>query len=184
MTYLTSLPSTRQSTHAACRAARLFVAAFAATLLLFGCVTESKPRGPRHAQPAAARASTLFPSVRFFEDTDGDGYFDTTEVTVYIFSNTYPEASILVPGEFVFHLKGANGKELRTWRFDQAACDKSLRRLPVGPGFIFRLSLLEGTGGDKLDDTAGELTTEFVPAEGDPVNSVATAVRIGRTGRI
>lgn len=184
MTAETPLPSPSHASVLCGLALRPLAAVLAAAMVLAGCVTESKPRGPRHAQPVAARASSLFPSVRFFEDTDGNGYFDTTEVTVYIFSNTYPEASILVPGEFVFHLKGANGKAIRTWRFDQAACDKSLRRLPVGPGFIFRLSLLEGTAGDKLDDTAAELTTEFVPAEGDRVNSVATAVRVGRTGRI
>lgn len=162
----------------------LIAAVSFALLCLPGCVTESKPRGPQHPQPASARASTLFTSVRFFEDTDGDGYFDTTEVTVYVFSDAYPDASILVPGEFVFHLKGASGKQLRTWRFDQAACDKALRRAPVGPGFVFRLSLLDGEGGDKLEESAGELAIDFIPAQGDEVNSVATAVRIGRTGRI
>lgn len=154
-----------------------------AGLGLAGCVTETKLRGPKHTQPAAARATSLFPSVRFFEDTDGNGYYDTTEFTLYVFSDAYPEASIRVPGEFVFRLKGAKGKELRSWRFDSATSEKALRRAPVGPGYVFRLSLLEAEAGDRIDEGSAELTSEFIPAEGDPVKSVATAVRIGRTGK-
>lgn len=149
-----------------------------------GCVTETKQRGPHRPQPADVRPTSIFPSIRFFEDTDGDGYYDTSEVTIYLFAEAYPEASVRVPGQFVFRLKGPGGSELRTWRFDQDACDKAVRPAPPGPGFVFRLSLLNDAKGDKVDADSAELTCEFIPSTGEPVRSVATPVRIGRVGRI
>lgn len=166
------------------RAALALLACVLSLASLPGCVTESKPRGPHRPQPADVRATSIFPSIRFFEDTDGDGYYDTSEVTIYLFAESYPEASVRVPGQFVFHLKGPGGIELRTWRFDQAACEKAVRPAPPGPGFFFRISLLNDAKGDKLDVESADLTCEFIPDTGDPVRSVATPVRIGRVGRI
>lgn len=160
----------------------LFAAVASATL--GGCVTEHKPRGPQRPQPEAVQPTSIFPSVRFFEDTDGNGYYDTTQVTVYLFAEVYPEASVRVPGTFVFRLRGQGGKELRAWNFDQAACDKALRPAPPGPGFVFRLSLLDAPASDAIDVEGAELTCEFTPAQGEPVRSVATPVRVGRVGRI
>lgn len=164
---------------------RLLAAAaamIAGAVLAGGCQSQPK-RGPKRPQPPAIQATQLLPSVKFFEDTDGNGFLDTVEVTLYVFSEQYPDASVFIPGGFEFKLTGREGRVLREWKLNEEQARAAVRRGPVGPGYIFRLSLLDG-GTDKLDEASAELFASFVPAGSPPVKSVSTTVRIGRTGRL
>lgn len=147
-----------------------------------GCQSQPK-RGPKRPQPPSIQATQLLPSVKFFEDTDGNGFLDTVEVTLYVFSEQYPDASVYIPGAFEFKLTGREGRVLREWKMSEEQARAAVRRGPVGPGYIFRLSLLDG-GSDKIEETSAELFASFVPPGSPPVKSVSTTVRIGRTGRL
>lgn len=153
----------------------------AATFLASGCNSTPR-RGPKHAQPDGVRPTQLLPSVKFAEDTDGNGYYDTIDVVLYAFSAQYPDASIYVPGTFSFRLIARDGRVIRQWPFGPESAAAAVRRGPVGPGYEFRLSLLEGAG-DRVEEPSAELTATFTPTGGQVLKAVATPVRIGRTGR-
>jgi hypothetical protein len=157
---------------------RLCLASFLLSLLpLAGCVSDeprhSMPRQPTDVQPTRMGVWATLP-----EDTDANGFLDTVDVTVYISSDRYP-APIAVPGTFEFKLMGKENKELARWDIPQDKARASARKMPAGPAYFFRLSVLDA-GSDKFDPQAVDLTAEFKPVTGAPVRAPLTALRFGR----
>jgi hypothetical protein len=148
------------------------------TLLVTGCVPEQQHK--LRPQPADVQPSRLGVWATFPEDTDANGYLDTTVVTVYISSDTYP-APIAVPGSFVFRLMSKDGKELAKWDIPEDKAIKAARKMPAGPAYFFRLCLLD-VGTDKIDAAAdAQLTAEFKPRSGEVVRAPLTKLQFGRT---
>ncbi len=84
-----------------------------AASLLGGCVTDGPKTGPKRPQPSNAVPTQFVPSIGSFEDTNANGYPDSATISIYVFSDSYPEASILVPGTLSFRLTTRDGKVLR-----------------------------------------------------------------------
>jgi len=162
-----------------------FVPSLLALVLLVGCETAAKPRGPRHPQPAQVIATQLLPNASpSFSDTDGNGYFDALEIRVYVFAEAYPESSVSVPGAFTFRLIGKGGKLLREWTFDQAAAAAARRTMPAGPIHVFQLSLLGTPPGDIIHESTAELATQFTPVQGPVLTAPSNSLRVGRVGKL
>lgn len=162
-------------------AAAALAAVLIAMMLAPGCVSAEPRDRPAPKQPQWARPSALLVSTSFPEDTDGNGYLDAIGVTVYVFDDQFPGASIQVPGAFSFSLTGPQGVTLARWDLtaDQAAA--LVRSMPPGPGYVIRLSLLE-QGTDRTDVRNAELHTVFTPTSGQAVRAKALTVTIGRSG--
>jgi hypothetical protein len=144
---------------------------------LAACVEE--PRGHKiAAQPKDIQPTRLGVWATLPEDTDGNGYLDTVDVTVYLSSDSYA-APIAVPGEFEFHLVGKGGKEFAKWIIPEEKAIKCARRMPAGPAYFFRLSMLE-VGTDQVDAHDASLTAEFRPKSGNPVRAPKTALPFGK----
>jgi hypothetical protein len=107
-------------------------------------------------------------------DTNGNGYLDTIDVTVYISSDSYP-APIAVPGSFEFRLIGKNGAELARWPIDETSAAAAVRNAPAGPAYIFRLNILD-VGTDNVEAQAVDLSAEFRPKQGQPVHAPVTSL--------
>jgi hypothetical protein len=148
-----------------------------AAVMLVGCVSDEphKKLGP---QPANVQPSRLGVWATLPEDTDANGYLDTVDVTVYVSSDAYA-APVAVPGSFEFKLLGKGGKELATWDIPEARTAQSMRRMQVGPAYLFRLSMLE-VGSDVLEAQPVNLAAEFRPKTGEPVRSPLTALQFGK----
>ncbi len=134
-----------------------------------GCVTEGPP--PREAprdlpqQPAHLKPDRLVFSVaNFATDSDNNGYADTFDASVYLFSEGY-QFALATPGSLSFTLTDRSGRLLARWTFDQERSAKMLTQLPPGWGYAVQLSLLD-VGGDNLQRQTAELSCEFVPAAG------------------
>jgi len=150
-----------------------------------GCVADGPPRTapprPPTAQPAGLTPDTLVLSVsQFPEDTDRNGYFDTAPVTVYLFDEPY-QAPIAAAGAFTFTFVTHAGAPVATWTFDAQKTAEARRQFMPGPGYVFRLSLLE-QGTDQLPPTQVLLRASFRPAGDGPVaqTRAATTVHLGR----
>src|SRR5262245_44655715 len=113
----------------------------AGSALLVGCVSD-EPQKKLGPQPANVQPSRLGVWATLPEDTDANGYLDTVDVTVYVSSDSYA-APIAVPGSFEFKLIGKSGKELAKWDIPEAKAAQAMRRMAVGPAYLFRLSVLD-----------------------------------------
>jgi hypothetical protein len=149
---------------------------------LCGCVTEGKKNIPK--QPLDSKPAVLLVTATQPEDTDSNGYPDSTLVTVYVFTDrTEYEMPIQVPGSLTFRLVDPKGKELARWVYDEQQTLKAQRRLPGGPGYVFGLSLLD-VGTDELPTTVATMAATFTPKDGRPVQRAASAtLRLGRQNR-
>jgi hypothetical protein len=145
--------------------------------LLVGCVSD-EPQKKLGPQPANVQPSRLGVWATLPEDTDSNGYLDTVDVTVYVSSDAYA-APIAVPGSFEFKLIGKSGKDLAKWDIPEAKAAQAMRRMGVGPGYIFRLSVLEA-GNDRVEAQAVNLAAEFRPKTGEPVHAPLTALQFGK----
>lgn len=153
--------------------------------MLCGCVADG-PRSapPPHqapAQPSGLQADKLVATAtQIPDDSDRNGYYDTTLVTVYLYGSGF-DLPIHVPGAFTFRLTDARGKQVALWVFDEARTDAARCRTMVGPGYQFRLDLLD-VGTDKFPASEGQLHTSFAPREGATVQPRGgTTVLIGPT---
>ncbi len=164
----------------------------AACLLLLagvggGCVADNAGgRGSRTAQrppPPDARAERVVPVVSGqFVDTDGNGYRDSNQVIIYVFTGGGYAIPIEADGAFEFTLTDRGGRPIRRWTFTRDEATQRRARLPAGPGFVFTLSLLAGEGGDTVNEGEADLFGVFTPISGDlPIRfRTSAAVVIGR----
>jgi len=150
--------------------------------LVVGCSNTPK-RGPSRPPPPSVKPSLLVMSVGYFQDTNSNGYLDTVSGTLYVFANEYPEASLLLPASLTFHLTGREAKTIREWKLDEAQTAELARRGPAGPGYVFRISLLDNGGSDKIEETQGDLSVTYTTREGVSVRAAPNASRIGRIAR-
>ncbi|MDX2132574.1 MAG: hypothetical protein SFY69_11040 [Planctomycetota bacterium] len=164
------------------RAARPSLVLAMLAMILVGCQSAPK-KGPARPPPADIQPTQVLPYFSFFEDTNGNGYLDSSRVTIYLFSDAYSDASIMVPGTLSLRLTTRDGRVIREWKYTEDETARLVRRGPVGPGFVFVLSLLDNGGTDVIDDLKGELVAEIRLADGRPLSSVSNSVRIGRSGR-
>lgn len=152
------------------------LAAFLASVLT-ACVS-AEPRRELPRQPSGLQPAALFLSAKLPDDADGNGFLDTMDATVYVFADRY-KASIFVPGTFEFRLVAKDGKNLGTWKFDEKQTAAAAAAFPPGPGYLFRLSLLNGFT-DRLDSQPAELLCTFTSREGLAVSARPTVLRMGR----
>lgn len=153
----------------------------AAAALLTGCVSAEPADRPPPKQPSWAKTTDVFVSSGFPEDTDGNAYLDTMAVTMYLFDGQFPGASIRVPGSVSFVLMTSEGSPLGRWDLTEQQTAASARPMPPGPGYVFKLSLLDH-GTDKLDSRVAELAATFTPTGGKPVRAKVLTITLGRTG--
>lgn len=144
---------------------------------LCGCVSD-EPQKKLGPQPANIQPTRLGVWATLPEDTNANGYLDTVDVTVYVSSDSYA-APIAVPGTFEFKLIGKSGKELAKWDISEAKAAQAARRMPVGPAYLFRLSMLD-VASDQIEAQAVNLTAEFRPKNGEPVRAPLTALQFGK----
>ena len=147
-----------------------------------GCVSDEPARRAVAPQPAGVRPATLFLSADLPDDTDGNGYVDTVDVTIYVFGEGYEAAPIFVPGTFEFSLNHRGGPEMAGWTLtpDQAA--GTLRRFAPGPGYRIRLSLLDLGLSDVMPAQEVDLAATFTAAAGE-ARANSTALRFGHGAR-
>lgn len=156
--------------------------AAAVALAAAGCVTEgprpAPPPQPLPAQPRGITPDRIVRAVGLPEDTDRNGYSDLIPVTVYLFATTHP-APLQVPGRFIFELRDDQNRTLARWSFDEAQTQAASRLFLVGPGYIFRLSLID-LGIDRLPVSEPRLFVTFIPREGPAVEPrVGTTILMG-----
>lgn len=138
------------------------------------------PVNPR--QPSNAIVDRLSVTASWPEDSNANGYPDLITVTVYMFDSRQPYVSLQVPGTFSAKLIGADKNDVRTWQLTPEQTEAAMRRLAVGPGYVFPLNLNDN-GGDVLPTQPVDLIVTFHPVDGKPVPSRgATSLRIGRGG--
>lgn len=143
---------------------------------------EDKPNAMPEKQPEWVQPSRILVASQLPEDSDLDGYIDTIPVTLYLFDERYPFA-ISKPGSFVFRVSIPGGKQLAEWTMDEGTTQSAMRKLRPGPGYLFKLNLIEG-GGEVRQATPAELTVFFRPSDGGPElkSQGATAFRLGKAG--
>lgn len=154
---------------------------------LTGCVADG-PQPPTPTKPRDLPAPRGLAADRLLLavgdtplDTDGDGYADTFEATVYLFSGR-ADLPFHAEGTFQFILVGAGGQQLATWVLPPERASTSRMKTIVGEGYLFRLDLNDA-GGDRLDGARATLIAAFISSEpgASPV-SASTSVRAGRVG--
>lgn len=146
-----------------------------------GCVSDEPRDRPPPKQPDWAKPTDLMVSSGFPEDTDGNGYLDRINVVAYLFDNQFANAPLRVPGTFTFMLQTSDGRTITQWNISAADSDAAARPMKAGPGYVFKLSLLDN-GSDKIDIRNAELVSLFTPTGGKPVRSKALTVTLGRIG--
>ncbi len=152
------------------------------SFVLGACQVDADPKpGPKTvpSPPPNVEASRLVVWVGRPSDTDANGFLDTFDVIVQVFSDSYPYASIRVPGSFEFKLKGHDSRMIAEWKIPQAAADAAVRIAGPGPGYYFRLNLRD-KGTYQLPPQSAELFVDFVPVRGDPVHAPLNPIQVGR----
>jgi hypothetical protein len=178
------------------RLVRLLAISLAATVLA-GCVTVQDNTGGGMSGGAAQRPpprdlprppSDTLPSEvdlvasRYAQDSDKNGYADLINVTVYLFNPREYPGSLPSRGAFEFLLEEPGGRPLATWNFTAEETSQRLMKLLPGPGYQFKLTLLD-KGGDELDVPEGQLWVTFTSASSGarPIRSRSPIrVAIGR----
>ncbi len=147
-----------------------------------GCVNADERPTP---QPTPAQPSNVIPdrlslSASWPEDTNANGYPDTTTVVVYVFDTRYSAAPIAVPGTMTLRLIEKSGAVVREWSYTVDETQKAVRRFAAGPGYQLLPSLLDH-GTDRVDVQEVDVMAIFTPVGGTPVRSRGSAtIRIGR----
>lgn len=168
------------------RSTRTIVVAAVASVVLAcaGCVSEGPPRRPKPRdipqQPSGLNVDRLVVAASNFpQDTNGNGFYDTIIVTVYLYSDRYM-LPIVAEGEMEFRLVGREGAEIASWRLDAGTFAQRVRRFNPGPGYQLRLSLLD-SGTDQLPVSEGELWWRFVETGRTPISGRGSTVLLGPT---
>ncbi len=151
---------------------------------LAGCVTENPHAAPRPQAPASAVPNRLFLSVgQFPVDSDANGYLDAIDATVYLFDDRNLVSSLRADGTMAFRLATRDGVVIRQWSFAPEEISRLERQFQVGPGYLVRLSLLDG-GKDETPAREGDLTASYSPRDAATGSLLRSGdglrVRIGR----
>lgn len=147
-----------------------------------GCVNadERPTPQPTPEQPSGVIPDRLSLSASWPEDTDANGYADTTTVVVYVFDTRYSAAPIAVPGTMTIRLIDGTGATVREWNYTTSETEKAVRRFAAGPGYQLLPSLLDH-GTDRVDLQEVDVMAIFTPTAGTPVRSRGAAtLRIGK----
>lgn len=161
-----------------------------------GCITESSSTAldrlptskPRKVSPAPQSAPindlALLKSMRPI-DTNGNGYPNRFDVSVYLFSRPYPVPRF-AEGTLVFSLyppstydsrEGFGSEPIAQWRFEQDRLLGARFQNVVGQGYSLSLDLND-IGIASLDYGAADLVASFEPASeakvvyGDSVQTI------------
>ncbi len=137
-----------------------------------------RAQGPSTEPPHATqdiRPAVVALSANNFEDTDGNRYRDSANVTVFIFSDSprHPVAMEML-GEFDLTLTDATGTLLARWHFTAEQAERARGRFGPGPGFLFVLSLND-RGTDKMETHEAQLSCVFTPPDGPPIQARSKA---------
>ena len=139
-----------------------------------GCVADGPsprqaPRAPA-AQPSGIVATVVdLAAARYARDSDKNGFADEIDVTAFLFAQSH-DMPLTIPGEFRFNLVKLDGTPFANWTFDTEQSAAAVQRLLPGPGYRFRLSLLD-RGPDTMPSEDLQLRCDFIPASGDAVHS-------------
>ncbi len=150
-----------------------------AGVMLAGCVTEKENRPNVGPPPNKPIPTTMFMSAQPPRDTNSNGYLDSCVVTIYLFQNPYPR-SVRAAGEFSFRMVGKGGTLIREWKLADPGPEIAEVMAGVGPGYVARLSLIDGKGSDALAAQSVDLYGAFTDAAGNTVQATPTAVLVGR----
>ncbi|MBC7834379.1 MAG: hypothetical protein H7Y88_04670 [Phycisphaerales bacterium] len=139
---------------------------FLSLLVPVACVSDDRPfpEPPRAVptQPPGITPTTLLISAsQFPADSDRNGFADTIEITAYLFAEQH-RAPLAVPGTFRFALLDPASAPLAEWEFDQAQSTAQARVFMPGPGYSFRLNMLD-VATDRLPATQARLMAFFTP---------------------
>lgn len=146
----------------------------AALAVGMGCVADG-PIARTTIRPPAQQPAMIVPTVvdlaatRYARDSDKNGYADEVSATAFLFAPPH-DTPLTIAGEFRFSMVKLDGTPFGTWTFDAAKSAAAVERLLPGPGYRFRLSLLEH-GPDTIPSEDVQLWCVFKPASGDPVQS-------------
>jgi hypothetical protein len=152
----------------------LLAVAFASFATVAGCVADG-PTSRVHIRPPEQQPAMIVPTVvdlaatRYARDSDKNGYADEVSATAFLFAPPH-NTPLTIDGEFRFSMVKLDGTPYGTWTFDKTKSAAAVERLLPGPGYRFRLSLLEH-GADTFPSEDMQLWCVFKPTEGDPVQS-------------
>lgn len=151
-------------------------------LALGGCAGTPKPK-PAPPPPAGTQPTDLLPFVGFMEDSDSNGYRDTMVLTLLMFARNHAETSVYAEGTLDLRLVAKNGKVIREWKLPPDVVAGLAKKMPAGPTYFIRLSLLDDPAGDKTDEALADLQIAFSQGETPPIRTTATGITVGRVGR-
>lgn len=175
----------------------VFILLLGLFLLAAGCVTETtttalgEPPTPKPRKIAPAPQSSPINDLAFLKamypvDTNGNGYPNRLDVSVYLFARPYPVPRF-AKGTMVFSLYPPSTYDVRDgygadpivqWRFDADRMRGARFQNVVGQGYAFSLDLNE-VGISALAYDSADLVTSFEPASeagiiyGHSVQSIA-----------
>ena len=146
-------------------------------LCLPACISDGpppraqRPRTPPR-QPSNLTAESVVLTVsQFPDDTDADGFADSVQARVHLFSADprYP-LPVAPDGSFRFFILGPDGRAMAQWTFDPAQAAAHRQVSGVGVGYAFVLDLA-AAGAEHVQRQDGTLRCEFIPESGAPVSS-------------
>jgi hypothetical protein len=148
---------------------------------LAACVSaDDKPAHNSPQRPADSKLTTMWLATTLPQDTDGNGYVDLFDISMYLFAEPYP-IPVQQPGSLNFKLVNVQGKTLCEWNLDPAAVAAGSATLPAGPGYLFRLNLLDHAS-DTLPRQQAEILGTFTSPDGSVIRQRSSTFKVGRTG--
>lgn len=119
------------------------------------------------------------------DDTNNNGFPDSIQVSVALFSSQHPTA-LRQDGTFAFTMYrqgeyGTSAKPMFEWKLSKERVQSAQAHTYVGPCFLFQLSLLD-LGTDRLPLERADLVCRFEPADGGPpvISDGVRTIQIGR----
>ncbi|MFN9992217.1 MAG: hypothetical protein ACK54H_02635 [Phycisphaerales bacterium] len=152
-----------------------------AALSIPGCVAaDDAPRQTAADTPVGARVTTMWLATTPPQDSDGNGCPDLIDVSMYLFAEPHP-IPLQQPGTLLFKLVSASGEELASWQLAEEAVASGSASLPAGPGYLFRLNILD-RGSDKLPRQQAEILATFTGRDGTVVRQRSSTFKVGKVG--
>jgi len=152
-----------------------------AALSIPGCVAaDDANRQTASATPVGAKLTTMWLATTPPQDSDGNGCPDLIDVSMYLFAEPHP-IPLQQPGTLLFKLVAVSGEELASWQLAEEAVASGSASLPAGPGYLFRLNLLD-RGSDKLPRQQAEILATFTSRDGTVVRQRSSTFKVGKVG--